>query len=117
MTPNRPPPSRLPLPPDPVLRDDLHEPGAAAKIMVVALVVAGIIIALYLALGDSSRHEPQEPPDVRTGIKAWAQAMQREVAGVSCYQTQFVDCDVRLGDGTIEHLRCDKHGCATRGER
>lgn len=117
MTPNRPPPSKLPLPPDPVLRNDLDEPGAAAKIMVIALVAAGIIIALVLALGDGTRHEPQEMPDVRTGIKAWAQAMQREVTGSSCNQTPFVDCDVRLSDGTVEHLRCDKHGCATRGDR
>jgi hypothetical protein len=43
--------------------------------------------------------------------------MQREVAGVSCQQTPFMDCDVRLQDGTIAHLRCDKHGCATRRER
>jgi hypothetical protein len=91
--------------------------SASGRIMTIGLIVLAVVAALYLALGNSTQQPPKEEPDVRTGIKAWAHAMQREVAGVSCQQTPFTDCDVRLQDGTIAHLRCDKHGCATRGER
>lgn len=53
----------------------------SGRILTVVLIVVAVIAALYLALGNSGQQEPQETPDVRTGVRAWSK-YSRSVWGV-----------------------------------
>jgi hypothetical protein len=95
-------------------------------ILTVFLVVAAVVAALFLALGDSNKPKDQEHSTVaarnervRESVNEWARLMRREIDGMSCRHEQQLndlasDSDVLMKDGKTEHLRCDQTGCATR---
>lgn len=118
----RPTPKPVPLPYTPLRPlGEEAESSERGKLLTIALIAAAVIGALFLALGDSSADqkdaEQKYAPRVHSAIDVWAKELHVGIDGVSCRYGSVSECDVHQTDGTREHLRCDKTGCATRDAR